>query len=153
MDGAGVFQLVNELAGAFVAQHRRSGKGEGKVEFATIGTLERFVDASLERLAAFFTKRRGEPWQVPVAGIAQRTAVLEDSFTQRALRGIDEVEQAVGEILPAMDRDEHGGNLTSPVKMAIQKWARSERVKGAAIRTPKYRRYRWLNLDRGRHDL
>lgn len=100
--------MVNELAGAFVAQHSGAGKGKGEGEFAAIGTLERFVDASLERLSAFFTKRRGEPRQVLVAGIAQRTAVLEDSFAKRALRGIDEVEQAVGEILPAMDRDKHG---------------------------------------------
>lgn len=70
MDFTVVFQAVNQLQRAVVANHRRSRKLEEKLQVTAVWTRELTFDFALKHLATGFAKWLGETWQIRVAAIA-----------------------------------------------------------------------------------
>jgi hypothetical protein len=94
MKFATVFQPVDHVQSALVADHGRAGEFEEKLEFAAIRAIEPAIDLSFKRLAAALAKRLRQPGQIRITGIAQGATFGQSIAAHHAQWRIEKVERA-----------------------------------------------------------
>lgn len=92
VDFAAVFETVDEVERAIVAQQGGSGEFEGKRKPGAVRALEGTLDFPEKRLAAGFAEGMGDGWQILPTLCAEGVAVIQGAAAKRTKRRIKQVQ-------------------------------------------------------------